>query len=157
MDESTFHALLQKGDQHRASDVLFKVGQPPAFRIGGELHYLQGDKLRPDHTLRLAEHVLGASRVRGQIDELQQFDTAYGVPGIGRYRVNVYRQRGTLAIAMRSIPLRIPTFEELGSPPVARALAVRLYAPNTSDSISAGSTYCISSTATAISCFLQPT
>jgi twitching motility protein PilT len=123
MDESTFHALLQKGEQHRASDVLFKVGQPPAFRIGGELHYLQGDKLRPDHTLRLTEHVLGASRFRGKIDELLQFDTAYSVPGIGRYRVNVYRQRGTLAIAMRSIPLRIPTFEELGSPPVAVTLA----------------------------------
>jgi len=123
MDESTFHALLQKGEQHRASDVLFKVGQPPAFRIGGELHYLQGDKLRPDHTLRLAEHVLGASRFRGEVDTLQQFDTAYSVPGIGRYRVNVYRQRGTLAIAMRSIPLRIPTFEELGSPAVAATLA----------------------------------
>ena len=123
MDEATFHALLQKGEQHRASDVLFKVGQPPAFRIGGELHYLQGDKLRPDHTLRIAEHVLTASRFRGSLDDMQQFDTAYGVPNIGRYRVNVYRQRGTLAVAMRSIPLRIPTFEELGSPPVARALA----------------------------------
>ena len=84
MDEATFHALLQKGEQHRASDVLFKVGQPPAFRIGGELHYLQGDKLRPDHTLRLSEHVLHASRFKGQLDELQQFDTAYSVPGIGR-------------------------------------------------------------------------
>ncbi len=123
MDEGTLHSLLKKGEQHKASDVLFKVGQPPAFRVSGELHYLQGDKLRPDHTQQLAEVVLRASRFRGVVDELQQYDTAYSVPGIGRYRVNVYRQRGTLALAMRSIPLVIPTFEDLGVPPVAQTLA----------------------------------
>jgi twitching motility protein PilT len=123
MDEQIFHGLLQKGTQYRASDVLFKVGQPPAFRIGGELHYLQGDKLRPEHTAALAQLVLAHSRYRGTLDELQQYDTAYGMPHIGRYRVNVYRQRGTIAIAMRAIPLRIPTFEELGLPPVVQTLA----------------------------------
>ncbi len=123
MDEATLHALLQKGQQHSASDVLFKVGQPPAFRVGGDLHYLQGDKLRPEQTLALARIVLGRSRFTGEVEDLQQFDTSYGMSGIGRYRVNVYRQRGTLALALRSIPLRIPTFEELRVPPVARTLA----------------------------------
>jgi twitching motility protein PilT len=123
MDEHIFHGLLQKGIQHHASDVLFKVGQPPAFRIGGELHYLQGDKLRPEHTAAVAQIILAHSRYKGTLEDLQQYDTAYGMPHIGRYRVNVYRQRGTLAIAMRSIPLRIPTFEELGLPPVVQTLA----------------------------------
>lgn len=123
MDESTLHALLRKGGQHHASDVLFKVGQPPAFRVNGELHYLQGDKLRPDHTQQLASLVLQASRFRGALEDLQEFDTAYGVAGVGRYRVNIYRQRGSLALAMRSIPLQIPTFEELGVPHAATALA----------------------------------
>jgi twitching motility protein PilT len=123
MDETTFHALLGKGEQYRASDVLFKVGQPPAFRVNGELHYLQGDKLRPEHTAGLAEVVLKSSRYTGSLDELQQFDTAYTAPGIGRYRVNVYRQRSSIALAMRAIPLQIPSFADLGLPPPLKALA----------------------------------
>jgi twitching motility protein PilT len=117
------HALLQKGQQHNASDVLFKVGQPPAFRVNGDLHYLQGEKLRPGQTQALAELVLRRSRFNGNLDALQQYDTSYGVSGIGRYRVNVYRQRGTLALAMRAIPLRIPTFEELRCPQIVASLA----------------------------------
>jgi twitching motility protein PilT len=122
MDEATFHELLQRGAKYKASDALFKVGQPPAFRVSGELHYLQGEKLRPEHTHALAEIVLRQGRHRGELSDLMQYDTAYSVPNVGRYRVNVYRQRGTLALALRSIPLQIPTFEQLGLPPVVRAL-----------------------------------
>jgi len=123
MDESTLHALLQKGQQHKASDVLFKVGQPPAFRDGGDLHYLQGDKLRPAQTRGLAELILERSRYADPIEDLQQFDTSYGISGIGRFRCNIYRQRGTLAVAMRSIPLEIPTFEELRVPQTVKRLS----------------------------------
>jgi len=123
MDEPTLHALLKKGQEHNASDVLFKVGQPPAFRVSGDLHYLQGDKLKPDQTRQLAEIILRRARFKEPIEELQQYDTSYGVSQIGRYRVNVYRQRGTLALAMRSIPLKIPTFDELRCPPVVQTLA----------------------------------
>lgn len=123
MDESTLLALLQKGAQHKASDVLLKVGQPPAFRVNGDLHYLQGDKLKPAQTRALAGIILANSRYKGDIDDLQEYDTSYGAPGIGRYRVNIYRQRGTLAIALRSIPLKVPTFEELRLPPAIRTLA----------------------------------
>jgi len=123
MDEPTFHGLLQRGAKYNASDALFKVGQPPAFRVGGVLHYLQGERLRAEHTAALATVVLRQSRFKGSLDDLMEFDTAYSVPGAGRYRVNVYRQRGTLALALRNIPLVIPTFEQLGVPPVARTLA----------------------------------
>src|SRR5690349_9628938 len=123
MDEATFHELLQRGQKHNASDVLFKVGQPPAFRVGGSLHYLQGDKLRPDQTKGVAEVILKRSRFAGPLDELQQFDTSYGVSGVGRFRANIYRQRGTLAIAMRSIPLDIPSFDQLLLPPVVKSFA----------------------------------
>jgi twitching motility protein PilT len=122
MDEATFHELLQRGKKYNASDALFKVGQPPAFRVSGALHYLQGDKLRPEHTQALAEIVMRQSRHRGELRDLQEHDTAYSVPGVGRYRVNVYRQRGSLALALRSIPLQIPSFETLGAPPVVRSL-----------------------------------
>lgn len=123
MDESTLHSLLKKGQQYNASDILLKVGQPPAFRVSGHLHYLSGDKLLPQHTRELADVVLKKSRFKGVLDDLQQYDTSYAVPGVGRYRVNVYRQRGTLAMAMRSIPLRIPNFDDLGLPPAVNAIA----------------------------------
>ncbi|GAB4213989.1 MAG: type IV pilus twitching motility protein PilT [Sandaracinaceae bacterium] len=123
MDETTLHSLLRKGQQYNASDILLKVGQPPAFRVTGDLHYLQGDKLQPQHTRDLAEVILKRSRFKGTLDDLQEYDSSYGVPGVGRYRVNVYRQRGSLAIALRAIPLKIPTFEELGLPPVVATLA----------------------------------
>ena len=123
MDEKTFHDLLQRGARYRASDALFKVGQPPAFRVAGSLHYLQGERLRPEHTLARAEIVMRQSRYKGDIHDVFEHDTAYSVSGLGRYRVNVYRQRGTFALALRNIPLEIPTFEQLRLPAAARALA----------------------------------
>jgi len=123
MDEPTLHALLRKGQEHGASDVHFKVGQPPAFRVHGDLHYLQADRMRPAETKAVAEVLLKGSRYTDPIDDLFEYDMSYSVSGVGRYRVNIYRQKGTLAIAMRSIPLKIPIFEELRLPPVARVLA----------------------------------
>lgn len=117
MDESTLLALLKKGAQYKASDVILKVGQPPAFRVNGDLHYLQGDKLNAEQTKALAEIVLRRSRYPGSIDDLMEYDTSYGASGIGRYRVNVYRQRGSLAMALRAIPLDVPSFEALRLPP----------------------------------------
>jgi twitching motility protein PilT len=123
MDESTLIALLKKGAQHKASDVILKVGQPPAFRVNGDLHYLQGDKLRPEQTLALAEIILRRSRFKGTLEELTEYDTSYGAAGVGRYRVNVYRQRGSLAMALRAIPLDVPNFEALRLPPAIAKLA----------------------------------
>jgi twitching motility protein PilT len=123
MDEQTFHELLQRGARYNASDALFKVGQPPAFRVAGSLHYLQGERLRPEHTLALATTVLRQSRYSGDVNNVTEYDTAYEVPGVGRYRCNVYRQRGTFALALRNIPLVIPSFEQLGVPPATRILA----------------------------------
>jgi twitching motility protein PilT len=123
MDEQTFHALLAKGAQHKASDVLLKVGQPPAFRVGGDLHYMQADKLKPAQTQRLAEIVLSQTRFTGPIADLREYDCSYAVPGVGRYRVNVFRQRQSVALAMRSIPNIIPTFDQLGSPAAVRHFA----------------------------------
>src|ERR1700741_5202053 len=123
MDEATFHELLLRGAKHNASDALFKGGQPPAFRVAGALHYLQGEKLRPEHTQALAEIVLRQARVTSDVRDVMEHDSAYSVRGVGRYRVNVYRQRGSLALALRSIPLEIPTFEQLGTPAVVRSLA----------------------------------
>jgi twitching motility protein PilT len=120
MDEQLLHALLAKGAQHKASDVLLKVGQPPAFRVGGDLHYMQADKLKPAQTQRLAEIVLSQSRWTGPVTDLREFDCSYTVGGVGRYRANVFRQRGSLAISLRAIPLNIPSFDQLNLPMAVR-------------------------------------
>lgn len=123
MDERTFQAMLSKGVQHSASDILFKVGQPPAFRIHKELRYLQTEKLMPAVTREIAQHILKLTRFGSDLDALQQFDTAYALEHIGRFRVNVYRERGNLAIAMRRIPAHPPALETIGVPNAVRTLA----------------------------------
>ena len=57
MDEQTFHELLQRGARYNASDALFEVGQPPAFRVAGDLHYLQGERLRAYRVVELLDHI----------------------------------------------------------------------------------------------------
>ncbi len=123
MDEATLQNLLKKGAQYNASDILLKAGQPPAFRVGGLLHYLQGEKLQPAHCKELAEIVVKKSRYKGTLEDLMQIDTSYSIPGVGRYRVNVFRQRGSLAMSLRSIPLKVPSFEDLRLPPAIGTLA----------------------------------
>ena len=123
MDEQTFHSLLAKGIQHDASDVLLKVGQPPALRVAGDLYYMQAEKLGPQNTLQVAEIVLSKSRFSGPITELREYDCSYAVAGVGRYRVNIFRQRQSLALAMRSIPINVPTFDQLGTPISVRNFA----------------------------------
>ena len=113
MDENTLNALLGKAQQYGASDILLKVGQPPAFRVLGDLHYLQSDALKPEHTLAFAKVILKKTRQEKPIDEILEFDTSYAAKDIGRFRVNVYRQRSSVAIAMRAIPVKIPTIEGL--------------------------------------------
>jgi twitching motility protein PilT len=91
--------------------------------VHGELRYLQADRMRPGETRSVAEILLTHARHAEPIEDVKEYDMSYAVSGIGRYRVNIYRTKGTLAIAMRSISLRIPGFEELRLPPMCRALA----------------------------------
>jgi twitching motility protein PilT len=125
-DENFFHALLAKAVAGRASDVHIKVGQPPGVRIRGSMIYFRTEKLTEEDTAAVARFVIANADVRARLDELKEHDTSYTAPNIGRFRVNVYRQRGSLAVAMRFIPTDIPKMDALGLPlPVARELAER--------------------------------
>jgi twitching motility protein PilT len=108
--------LLAKAVAAKASDIHLKVGQPPGARIRGEIVYFRADPLTPPDTHQLANHIIRDDNVRLQLDHLTEYDAAYSARGVGRFRVNIFRQRGSLAIVMRSIPFVIPTFEELGAP-----------------------------------------
>jgi twitching motility protein PilT len=125
-DEKFFLTLLSKAVAGKASDVHIKVGQPPGARIRGEIIYFRTDKLTPEDGEAVARIVITNEGVRSKLDELKEYDTSYSAPGIGRFRVNVYRQRGSLAVVMRFIPSDIPDIDSLGLPtPVTRELSER--------------------------------
>jgi twitching motility protein PilT len=124
-DEAFFRALLTKAVAGKASDVHIKVGQPPGARIRGDMIYFRTDKITSDDTEAVARIVIADPRVRDRLDELREYDTSYAAPNIGRFRVNVYRQRASLAVVMRFIPTDIPSIEDLGLPNVARDLSER--------------------------------
>ena len=125
-DEAFFRALLAKAVAGKASDVHLKVGQPPGARIRGDMIYFRTEKITAYDTDAVARIVIGNPLVRERLDEVKEYDTSYAAEGIGRFRVNVYRQRGSLAVVMRYIPTEIPAMETLGLPmPVTRELAER--------------------------------
>ncbi len=117
--------LLGKAVAAKASDVHLKVGQPPGARVRGDIVYFRSDPLRPQDTEALARILVKRASVRDSLETLLEHDTAYEAPGVGRFRVNVYRQKGSLAIVMRAIPLSVPSFEDLGVPAAAVYLAER--------------------------------
>jgi twitching motility protein PilT len=125
-DENFFRSLLSKAVAGKASDVHLKVGQPPGARIRGDMVYFRTDRITAEDTAAVARFVIANKEVVERLDDLKEYDTSYFAPGIGRFRVNVYRQRGSLAVVMRFIPTDIPPMETLGLPmPVTRELAER--------------------------------
>jgi twitching motility protein PilT len=101
-----------------------KVGRPPTIRIDGELEPLEHQPLRPEDLKALAEQLMTPRQVK-QFAEEKECDFAIGVPGIGRFRVNVYQQRGSLCYAMRAIPYQARTISELNLPPVLEEVALK--------------------------------
>jgi twitching motility protein PilT len=122
-NEAFFHQLLAKAVSAGASDVHIKVGQPPGARVRGDMVYFRVDRVTPADSLAVARHVLKAMNPPPDVEDVREVDTAYSVPKLGRFRVNIYRQRGTFAAVLRTIPSKIPTLEELGVAVACRELA----------------------------------
>ncbi len=119
-----FKLILQELIRQNGSDLHLKVGRPPTLRVQGELRAMAHPPLRPEDLKALAEQIMSASQIKEFADN-KEADFAIGVPGIGRFRVNVYQQRGTIAYAFRSIPYQVSTIEELNLPPVVGDIAMR--------------------------------
>jgi twitching motility protein PilT len=119
-----FKAVLQRMIQQGASDLHLKVGRPPMLRINGELSTVDLPPLRPEDLKVLAEQVMTPKQVK-EFAEQREADFAIGVPGIGRFRVNIYQQRGTIAYALRAIPYQVKTARELHLPPIVEDIALR--------------------------------
>ncbi len=123
---SVYHAqeLLEKMGSVGASDLILTAGAPPQFRIHGQLKAMHSVSLRPADTAQLAQEVLNpqqSSRLRQQ----RSVDFSLGAEGVGRFRFNVYYQRGSVTLAIRRIPFVIPDFATLGLPETVKAFASR--------------------------------
>ncbi len=119
----SFKAILQQMVQLNASDLHLKVGRPPTLRVNGDLSPLPLAALRPDDMSTLAKELMTPKQVK-EFTEFRESDFATGVPGIGRFRVNAYQQRGTIAFAIRTIPHQAKSLRELNLPPVTEDIAL---------------------------------
>jgi twitching motility protein PilT len=123
MELATFNQFLTAAVKNGASDIHFKVGSAPALRVNGQLLPVKVPALQTEDTNRIATHLLKASRYKGNLEELQDWDTSYALDGVGRFRANIFRNKGALGAIMRSIPLTVPDFTKLGLPKVMEKLA----------------------------------
>ncbi len=114
-----FRAAIEKG----ASDIHIKSGDVIRVRLHGKLIPLTQQRLSQDQVKEMALKIIPRERDRNRIDDLRDLDCSWGVPGLGRFRVNILRQRGSFAIVMRTIPIDVPTFEELKLPKVLSTIS----------------------------------
>ena len=119
--------LLTKMIQLGASDLHIVVGVPPVIRLHGHCEQLPGyPKLKPEDTQEIIYTVMNEDQV-AEFEETKECDLSFGIQGVSRFRLNVYRDRGSVVAAFRAIPFEIKTFEELGLPKVVAEFA---YKPN---------------------------
>ncbi|HEY3012633.1 MAG TPA: PilT/PilU family type 4a pilus ATPase [Gemmatimonadales bacterium] len=114
--EKIIKAAVERG----ASDLHIKAGDVFRARINGKLVPLTKQRLTPDQTKSIALKLISNEEDRSRIDRLRDFDCSWGMPGVGRFRVNVLRQRSSFMIVMRVIPFAVPSIESLGLPDVLK-------------------------------------
>src|SRR5216110_1233513 len=117
--EKIIKAAVDRG----ASDLHIKAGDVFRARIDGKLVPLTKQRLTPDQTKAIAQRLIANDEDRGRIDKLRDYDCSWGMPGIGRFRVNILRQRSSFMIVMRVIPFDVPSFESLKLPGVLSQVA----------------------------------
>jgi twitching motility protein PilT len=117
--EKIIKAAVERG----ASDLHIKAGDVFRARINGKLVPLTKQRLTPDQTKSIALKLISNEEDRARIDRLRDFDCSWGMPGVGRFRVNVLRQRSSFMIVMRVIPFTVPSIESLGLPEVLKQVA----------------------------------
>lgn len=107
--------ILNKAKELGASDVHITVGVPPKFRVHGNLITMDAAKMTPQDTLEIAFNVMN-DKQRAHFEEHGECDMSFAIAGEGRYRVNLYHQRGSVAMAFRLVDTEIPKAESLGVP-----------------------------------------
>ncbi|WP_138495659.1 type IV pilus twitching motility protein PilT [Paenibacillus pinistramenti] len=116
--------LLQTAISSGASDLHISTGSPPVLRVDGKLLALDGAPVNSEEAAAMADKLL-SQEGKAKFSSAGEYDFSYPMSGGGRFRVNVYRQRGEISIAARSIPLQVPTLEQLSLPPVLSSLSMK--------------------------------
>ncbi|NLW65199.1 MAG: type IV pilus twitching motility protein PilT [Clostridiales bacterium] len=111
----TFYELMERAIEMHASDVHLSVGVPPSARITGEIVPIDEAKLTPSDISQIAKEITSELQWNSLMTQ-GEVDFAYSIPKLGRFRVNVFYQRGSVAVAVRILNLRIPAPDELGIP-----------------------------------------
>lgn len=117
-------ALLRAALEHGASDLHVRAGSAPLLRVNGELHALALPALDADAALALVDQAFPSSKERAAFEQRRECDFALSVPGLGRFRANAYRERGSAAMVLRHVREDIPSLAELGLPRVLADLAL---------------------------------
>src|SRR5215813_8209162 len=122
---SVLKEMLKTSD--KVSDLIFSPGRPPQVELTGKLVPVKIpgiDKLTPAHTAGIAKVIMGTSQVAAEsLEKNGSADVSFSVPGEARFRVNIFKQRGTFAIIMRVIPMRPPQFKDFNLPPQLAEIA----------------------------------
>jgi twitching motility protein PilT len=121
--EFNLREALEELVRRGGSDLHLKVGRPPVVRVNGDLHDTSLSVLRPEDIKRCAEQTLSPKQ-RESFAERKEIDFAIGVQGLGRFRTNIFQQRGTLGMAFRAIPVDVPALESLELPAVLGELSL---------------------------------
>lgn len=115
--------LIVDAVQRGASDLHIKTGDVIRARINGVLQALSQDRLTPQQVQAVASKMIADPEVRDNMRNLKEYDCSYGIPKVGRFRVSIFRQRGSFAIVMRVIAFGIPSVDSLLLPPIVKTLA----------------------------------
>jgi len=108
----------------RASDIHLKAGLPPIYRIDGALRPLpKAPRISPEQTKEMAQQIMSELQFQ-RFQDVHEIDLSYGVPGIGRFRVNVFTQRGSVTMVFRAIPFDTKSIDQLQLPPILKKLAM---------------------------------
>jgi twitching motility protein PilT len=108
--------LIQAAVDRGASVIHIKAGDVLRARIEGKIVKLSNQVFTEDETLKIALKLIASEKDRERFDEIRDYDTSWGLKGVGRFRINISRQRGSVMVVMRVIPLKVPTLEELSLP-----------------------------------------
>ncbi len=116
--EGAMERIIRAAVERGASDLHIKAGDVFRARIDGKLVPLTKQRLTPDQTRAIALKLLTTDEDRAKLETLRDYDCSWGMPGVGRFRVNILRQRSSIMIVMRVIPFAVPTLEALNLPPL---------------------------------------
>ncbi len=119
-----YKAILQAMVQQNASDLHMKVGRPPTLRIDGDLKALEQPPMKPEDLRSIGEQILPPKQ-RREFETDKEADFAIGVAGVGRFRVNMYQQRGSIAYAFRAIAFQALNIQELNLPPILEQISMK--------------------------------